>query len=398
MTAERRHPAAAPAGPFAQCQVLVVDDHHGARLMIGRLLQSMGITQVAYANDGVEALERVEQQPPDLVILDIMMPRMDGFDVCRRLRQDSRFQRLPILVQTALGAPEERTDVFRAGATDVVPKPIHGPELIARVRVHLQNAVLLRSLEAYQHRVKEELDVARTMQEDLLPEPEELAALCGRHGLALHSEFQTSSELGGDYWGIDALGDGRIGVFIADFAGHGVTAALNTFRLHTLMSQMEPCRGPADYLALLNTHLARLMRPGQFATLLYGIIDTAANRFTYASAGAPAPILGDAGGARLLESSGLPVGITAAATYEERQAAFPPGSFLLLYSDALVESVDADGAMIEPETLLDWTRDSAAADASPTPPLERLLHRFRDNGRRVDDDLTAVWIERDRKA
>lgn len=373
------------------CRVLVVDDAEAIRRLIGAVLAAAGISSVTYAADGVEALERVGETVPDLVILDIMMPRMDGFEVCRRLRADPRCRRLPILVETALGSPEERTDIFRAGATDVVSKPIHGPELIARVMVHLENRLLVASLENYQDRLKAELGLARSMQEAILPAPAALADVGRRCGLTISGHFEPSSEIGGDHWGLEDLGDGRVAVYTVDFTGHGVTAALNAFRLHSLMHRARPKDdSPAAYLSALNERLAQLLPTGQFATLLYGIVDPAQHLFTYASAAAPNPVVWDGHRALPLDGSGLPAGITPTARYENRVAAFPPGAALLLYSDALLETPDRAGNCL---SLEDVAGIMAEAHRHPQP-MDGLLAAFRQSRDQPQDDLTVVWLSR----
>jgi sigma-B regulation protein RsbU (phosphoserine phosphatase) len=374
-----------------KCRVLVVEDTEASRRLIGAFLAAAGIREVAFAIDGVDGLEKAESFDPDLVILDIMMPRMDGFEVCRRLRANPRFRRLPILVQTALGAPEERTSVFRAGATDLVTKPIHGPELIARVRVHLENRMLVRNLEDFRERVESELNLAREMQAQLLPSAELTATLSDKYGLLLQAHFETSSELGGDYWGVRALDDHRVAVFIVDFAGHGVTAALNTFRLHTLIRQLPPeGHGPAEYLGMLNDRMVELLATDQYCTFLYGVLDTETDLFTYAAAAAPAPIQGTSSGAAMIDSSGLPVGIARGIPYEERVIPFPRGHFLLLYSDALTETEDTSGRVLEEE---DVTALAMLATDQPDP-LAHILENFRRDRPVVGDDLTVVWFQR----
>lgn len=373
------------------CRVLVVEDTEASRRLIGAFLAAAGIRQVVFACDGVEGLEKAEEFEPDLVILDIMMPRMDGFEVCRQLRANPKYRRLPILVQTALGSPEERTSVFRAGATDLVTKPIHGPELIARVRVHLENRLLVRSHEQYRDRVESELQLARDMQEALLPAEAMVADICGRHDLLLESHFKTSSELGGDYWGVRDIGQGRVAIFIVDFAGHGVTAAMNTFRLHTLMRQITPDSAPpAEYLGALNDRMVELLAADQYCTFLFGVLDTTTDEFTYAAAAAPNPIKGTATEATLLDSSGLPVGIARGIPYDTRVIPFPRGSFLLLYSDALTETPDVDGVELD-DAAVTALAVEAAAMASP---MGHIVERFRTGRPVVGDDLTLVWLAR----
>ncbi len=388
-------PGAASAGldeKLRACRVLVVEDTEASRRLIGAFLAAAGIREVAFACDGVEGLEKAEAFDPDLIILDIMMPRMDGFEVCRNLRANPRFARLPVLVQTALGSPEERTSVFRAGATDLVTKPIHGPELIARVRVHLENRLLVRSLVEYRERVQSELDTARDMQFALMPSAGHISDVSEKHDLVLQAHFEPSSELGGDYWGMRDIGDGRVAVFIVDFAGHGVTAAMNTFRLHTLMRQATPDSAPPGaYLGALNERLVELLAIDQYCTVLFGVLDTVADTFTYAAAASPNPVIGTANAAEMLDSSGLPVGIARGIPYEERVVPFPKGTFLLLYSDALTETQNSAGECLEDA---DVCRLAVEAAGRGDEPLQHILSAFRQDRPVVGDDLTLVWLSR----
>lgn len=374
------------------CRVLVVEDTEASRRLIGAFLAAAGVREVAFACDGIEGLEKAESFNPDLIILDIMMPRMDGFEVCRRLRADPRHRRLPILVQTALGSPEERTSVFRAGATDLVTKPIHGPELIARVQVHLENRLLMRSHEIYRQRVEHELEMARDMQAALMPGPDHIRDVAEKHNLLLHAHFEPSSELGGDYWGVKDIGGGRVAIFTVDFAGHGVTAAMNTFRLHTLMRQITPdIAPPGAYLSALNDRLVDLLAIDQYCTILFGVLDSNKDLFTYAAAASPQPVHGTTTSAVMIDSSGVPAGIARGIAYEERQIPFPPGSFLFLYSDALTETEDGDGQCLTDDQVCNL---AMAAAGMGDQAMEHILTQFRRGRPVVGDDLTLVWLSR----
>lgn len=385
--------ALAGTADLGACRVLVVDDAGPVRELIGAYLGLAGIGRVEYAANGREGLEKAHRFDPDLVILDIMMPEMDGFEVCRRLRADPHYRHLAILVQTALESPQERTEVFRAGATDLVTKPIHGPELIARARVHLENRLMIRDLENYRRTMSADLELARDMQEGLLPDTTCIAEAASRVGLGIWSHFQPSAELGGDMWSLHDLGDGRIGVAMVDFSGHGVSAALNTFRLHSLMRQAPHFAEPSHYLAHLNGLLVEMLPTQQFATMIYGIVDGRNGTFRYSAAGAPGPLLGVGDKVVQLDASGVPLGITRRVAYTDQTVAFPEGAFLFFYSDALIETADGDGAMLETEDVVAMAL-AARAEAGQGSPLAALLGEFGRARAGVEDDLTLLWLER----
>jgi sigma-B regulation protein RsbU (phosphoserine phosphatase) len=340
-------------------RILVVDDNRVNRHLLVAVLQRGGFFNVGTAEDGVDALARIGEAPPDLMLLDLMMPKMDGFEVCRQVRANPAWKDLPILVQSSLSSSDDRKHAFSAGATDFVTKPINATELLSRVRIHLENQALLRDLQQYRNRRQTELALARSMQERLLPPPSRLAQARVDLGLSLSAHFEPSSELGGDFWDLRRDDRDRLIVWLVDFSGHGVGAALNTFRLHAILRQMDLSNfDPAEHLREVNERVCPLLRNGQFATMLVGVVDQATDTFHYASAGAPAPMIWQPGDdvPEFGDSSGLPVGILASARYENRDIPLPVGARLFLYSDGASELWTSDDTVLGEEGLLEIAR------------------------------------------
>lgn len=375
------------------CRILVVDDNEMNRNLASGILCAAGIRAIEFAADGLEGLEKVETFSPDLIVLDVMMPRMDGHEFLRRLRNDRRHADLPVLVTTALSGANDRTAVFDLGATDYLEKPLNGREMISRVRVHLRNRVMLARLGAYHARLSQDLATLTAMQEALLPSPGLLADLGRLYGVSIAPFFKACDELGGDLWGAWGLDESHLGLFMADFSGHGVTAAVNTFRLHLLMEQTAGRSDPAEFLTVLNAALVRTLPRGQYATMVYGVMDTRNGEVAYASAGAPAAVIGVGGRSAALPAGGLPLGIVENAAYVTCRAEVPPGGYLCVYSDALIESPDGEGAILGEAGVVDLIGRSAGEGAEQS--LTRLLDGFM--GCRpgpLNDDLTVVWLKR----
>lgn len=375
-------------------RVLIVDDNEFNRKSLGLVIRRAGITQIDYAENGEEGLRKVAAFRPDLVLLDVNMPVMDGLTMCRALRQSHTHEELPILFQTALDGDEEQVRCFEAGGSDFISKPIKPGECVARVRHQLEKRKLFTDLATFRERVEGELRHARAMQLSLLPEPKQIKGIADRYGLALDAHFETSSELGGDFWNVYPLDDRRVAFLIVDFAGHGITAAINTFRMHTLIDRFPMGEmTPSEWLRQLNGALKDVLPVGQFATAFFAILDLHTDTLTCAAAGAPNPVLGVGGDIRLIDSAGLVLGASRRAAYQDRSHRLPPGGFLFLYSDALIESRGVTEGPIGQEGVPDLARGALAAN--PSRPLEPLLERFYARAERpLRDDLTAVWIAR----
>jgi sigma-B regulation protein RsbU (phosphoserine phosphatase) len=378
------------------CHILVVDDTDFNRTLIGTLLGEAGFRNISYAKDGFEALESIAGHTPDLLILDIMMPGIDGFEVCRRLRADHAYADLPVLVQTALSSSDDRNKAFAAGTTDLVAKPLDRSELLARVRIHLENRVLIRDLRHFRTRIEGELAMARSMCEHLLPGPPLLDALSRASGVGFRSHTALSSEMGGDIWGAIPLSQGRFGVHLLDMAGRGVSAVLNAFRLHTLVHELVPLgEDPAAFLSELNDRVVPMLELGQYATMLYGVVDSAAGSFTYASAAAPSPILLLPGQPPVSgDATGLPVGVAAGIRYEACRLPFPQGAALALHSNAVDDTLDTveGGGSLVSILAAARTRDTAAdAFAAATAALTTVEGMGPHDG--PEDDHTLVWLD-----
>ena len=379
--------------PLADALVLVVDDEAFNRVLIESLLRKGGFRAVVSVADGASALAFVEQQTPTCILLDVVMPGIDGLEVCRRLRADPRFAHIPVIVQTAMASPKQRRAAFAAGASDVVAKPYDPAELEARVRVHLSNALLSADLLAYRKHMEFELREARVLSETVLPQPALLADIA-THGLTLSHFYHPCTTIGGDYWNTWILTDGTVALAFADVSGHGVSAALRMFALHTLM--MPPPPFGADPSAV-TAHLDRRLHAyghnrAQYVAGVYGVIDPARRTFRFVPGGLRDAFLRRRDGTlHPVSLSGLPFGLLAETARPTSEVRFEEGETLILYSDALVECDGPDGPRSE-EDLLAWMAPLLATDPPPPDRLgpwlaERFLAAF---GEGVSDDLLIV--------
>jgi serine phosphatase RsbU (regulator of sigma subunit) len=256
---------------------------------------------------------------------------------------------------------------------------------------------LTDDLEAYSRRIANELNIARETQTVLLPDTSTLRAVSDLYGLHVDSRFKPSSELGGDFWGLKSIDEYRVAVMMVDFSGHGINAALNTFRLHALLeSEKYLEHNPAAYLQGINARLSPLLPSGQYATMFYGVIDLAKDLLTYAGAATPSPLVFPPDHDKPLIGSGegFPLGMFDDSSYENRELPFPLGASLLLYSDAITEGKALRGGRLGEGGLIDLSskclRTSQRENlvVALTEKLDEILNQP------LADDLTIVCATR----
>ncbi len=332
-------------------RILIIEDDYLGRNVLKEIFKKKGFSNIEEAENGKEGLAKVRSFRPDLVILDVIMPEMDGVECCKLIRKDHdvRIANVPVLFQTSLGGIADKARFFEAGATDYLCKPIDPYEITARAIVHLEREVMLRHLRDFKVRMSHELNTARNTQQILIPDDNEIQEMEKSYNLQICGYYQPCSELGGDFWGFKSLSNEELAVYMIDFSGHGVNAALNVFRLHALMqATMSTAKTPGAYLTHLNAILAPLLPTGQFATMFYGIINRKKKTFSYASAAAPPPALFRKHGKthQILESTGTVLGAFKETTYQTIETEFDLGDCLLMYSDALIETPNEQGDML----------------------------------------------------
>lgn len=373
--------------------ILVVDDSRTARAMIAGHLRASGYTNIHSVADGNEALKAVVVHHPELIITDLLMPNLDGFDLCRLLRANPDTRGIPVLAQTASTDPDVRSHAFDSGATDLLQRPFDPRELLSRVRILLERGRLIERLSEFRRRMADELRQAAAIQEALLPGDTVLEHLRTMCPVDIAGHYAASAGLGGDIWGIELVRDQRLLIFSADFAGHGLGSALNTVRLHSFIHS-TPHKSPVSSMMLseLNQFLCEVLPTGQFATMFCAVIDFHRGLIDYSSAAAPPQLLRGAGGRpfEVIQAPGFPLGVTRDATYESRVAPFGPGAMLVLFSDALIETPVPPASAFTPETLCAFA-NSLAPETRPGELCGRLLQElFARSPEKPSDDLTLI--------
>ncbi|MDB2414567.1 SpoIIE family protein phosphatase [Rickettsiales bacterium] len=376
--------------PIKDAKVLIVDDAEFNLQTVKNIFESNGFSNIDFAYDGHETIGKIESFQPDIVILDTLMPKIGGIEVCKLIRNNPKYNNLPILLQTSVSTPEEKGNIFGSGATDYITKPVDEIELIARCILHLDRRNLLIDLEKYKSRTEEDLKTSRQMQNMLMPSKREISDFFSIYGLKVFTIFNPSDELGGDIWGIKPISKTKCAMYITDFSGHGVTSALNTFRLHTLMQNESYSNNPEKYIHNISSKLSKIIPTEQYATMFYAVVDTDKNILQYTSAATTTPIIVRKDGSiETLNNEGFPVGVKGYDEYKNFKTQFNKGDLLFLYSDALIESeMKRSSEVIDEKNICKFLKDESKKPNYPESLVESINKEFVRKFENIYDDLT----------
>ena len=341
-------------------KILLVDDNPINLQVLMETLQERG-SRLLIAKDGKAALDITRKTTPDLILLDIMMPEMDGYEVCQHLKADSATARIPVIFLSAMDRTEDKVSGLKLGAVDYITKPFQPEEVLARVDTHLTIHRLQREVQEQRDQLEHELETVSKLQRNLLPK-----ALPKVAGLDLAAYYETSRYAGGDYYDFWELPDGRIGILVADAEGHSSPAAVLMAMTCTLFHSFD--RNPGDPEALLvhlNRYLCQLAEPS-FVTALYAIYDPQTRSLKAGRAGHGHPVLLETatGRAREWEIPGVtPLGIYDFDTVPVSEIQLQPGDRFLLYTDGICERFNASGELYGEIRVVDSLGKVSGTDA-----------------------------------
>jgi phosphoserine phosphatase RsbU/P len=348
-------------------RLLVVDDVEVNRDLLSRRLKQQGHA-VESAENGRRALEMIRAEEFDLVLLDIMMPEMDGYQVLKEMMGDPAMKHIPVIMISAVTEMDSVVKCIELGATDYMPKPFNAVLLKARVGATLEKKRLRDKERLYAKSLERELEIGREIQKSFLPE--ELPRVAGWEIAAC---FRPARQVAGDFYDAFALpSSGRIGLVIADVCDKGVGAALFMALFRSLLraTATGAASGPEAASELLRTvrltndYIARTHgRSNMFATLFFGVLDPAAGSLLYINGGHEAPILFGGGGVKArLTPTGPAVGMMPDMPFEVRETRLEAGDGLLAFTDGVTDARGASGLYGEGRllALLDQPVSSAA--------------------------------------
>ncbi|MGF1528302.1 MAG: PP2C family protein-serine/threonine phosphatase, partial [Candidatus Competibacterales bacterium] len=366
--------------------ILAVDDNTLNQLLLRRQLEAEGYG-VEVAASGAAALALLEgrsadQDPIHLVLLDVLMPEMNGFEVLQRLKNHPRLRELPVIMISAWNDLSSITRCIEHGAEDYLLKPWEPALLRARINSVLEQ----RRLQARERELlQREIDQAIALQKSLMPPPSPPES-------PIHGRNRPVRYVSGDFFDYFCRGDGTMAFAVADVSGKGFDAALLMAKVAGLFRYLaKSSTDPGALLQVLNTELYSHDSPRRFVTAVVGFYRPATGQLTFANAGHVPPLcLTSAGEVERFPATAPPLGALAAARYGTQSLTLAPGAVLYLPSDGFIDCLEPNGQALELEGLVALLR--ACRGLALHRQLDWVFEWVTSPGWETRDDLTLLAL------
>jgi sigma-B regulation protein RsbU (phosphoserine phosphatase) len=382
----------------AQSALLIVDDNEDNRYTLTRRLRREGYENLTTSADGTEALDLLRTRPFDLVLLDVMMPGLNGYEVLERLRADGTLRHIPVIMISALDEIDSVIRCIELGAEDYLPKPFNPTLLRARVGASLDKKHLRDELVQHAQRMGRELQTAREIQLSMVPT--DFAAPSAERPLEIFATLQPAREVGGDLYDFFWVSPERVCLVVADVSDKGAGAALfmarakSVLRLLVALLRGKDGRPPtaAEVVDRANQELCRDNPHGLFVTLVLALLNVTTGELEYCNAGHSAPfvIASQASLTPLRSARGKPVGIRESFRYDAAGLKLAPGETLFLFTDGITEAMDESGELFGDERLSSSLR--SCPGSTPRDLVDAILRDVREfaGAAAPSDDIAAL--------
>jgi serine phosphatase RsbU (regulator of sigma subunit) len=380
-------------------RVLIVDDLEVNRELLARRVSRQGHA-VGFAANGREALAALREAPWDLVLLDITMPELDGYQTLQAIKDDAALAGLPVIMVSAIEETDSVVRCIELGADDYLTKPFNPVVLRARVESSLNKKRLADQRQATLRALAREMEIGQRIQRGFLPE-----TLPQPRGWQLAAHCVPARHVGGDFYDALQLADGRLALAIADVCDKGVGAALYMALFRSLLRASllhAPAGDAAEWMlaravSFTNDYIAdEHGRDHMFASLFIGVLDPASGRLHYVNAGHEAPVVRRCDSATLhrLEPQGAVLGLVSGARHPVGAVDLDPGDCLLAYTDGVTEAEGDAGPFGEP-AMLDVVAQGTDGAAVLVDALVERLAAYT-GAHPAHDDITLLALQRQR--
>jgi len=380
-------------------KILVVDDVSANVNVLYEALTPEGY-EILAAPSGEVALKIASRAKPDLILLDIMMPGIDGFETCRRLKADESTADITIIFVTARGETESIVEGFQIGGVDYIVKPFQHEEVRARVRTHLTIKRLQDELreantriEAQKMVLEQELQDARHVQMSLMPDTTPPI-----EGIEIAGKCVSANTVSGDFFDyLEGKRQNEVGLVIADVTGKAMKGAMNAVMvggvLYSKVEEMD-LLSPGLLMAKLNNVLKIRMERDMNVTMVIGVVDVNHKAITIANAGHHAyPLLLRLGDVQQLRARGMPLGMMKDIEYTEEKYPLKSGDIIIFMTDGIIEAIDSEANLYSDSGRLEQTISQFTVDMSAEAMVGAIINdaiAFSGDKESRDDDMTVV--------
>ncbi|GCF71409.1 MULTISPECIES: fused response regulator/phosphatase [Bacillus] len=329
--------------------ILIVDDNPVNIFVIKKILKQAGYQDLVSLNSAQELFEYIHfgkdssrHNEIDLILLDIMMPEIDGLEVCRRLQKEEKFKDIPIIFVTALEDANKLAEALDMGAMDYITKPINKVELLARMRVALRLKSELNWHKEQEENLRNELDLATQVQRNLLSSP-----LREEH-IKIEASYLPSFKLAGDMYYWYKIDENRYGIILLDVMGHGVSASLVCMFISSVLRETIKCLiDPELVMKDLNKYMTLLHNENDnipyYFTAIYLVVNTEDRTIEYVNAGHPSGyVLVDETNVVELNRGSCAVGFFDEIKVEKTVIPFEKNAQIVLFTDGVLEAIAND--------------------------------------------------------
>lgn len=373
---------------LSESRILIVDD---VKANVDVLVEALRDEyKLSVALDGGNALKQAEKSPPDLVLLDIVMPGIDGYEVCRRMRASDVLREIPIMFLSALEDVQDKARGFEVGGNDYLTKPFEILEVKARVRSLLKAKAYADAVKAAMER---DLSIAREIQMGILPA--DLTPCTKGTGLDIFAVMEPAKQVGGDLYEVLRVDEDHVAVIIGDVSGKGIPAALFmavTMTLARTMARQFP--KPDEILKRLNDELAAQNPRGMFVTVTCLIFNLKTGQVTGASAGHGPLLLVRPGqeSRPVFPSTGMVAGLFPDRPFTCEYLQLKQGDTIVLYTDGVSDAANPDTDTFGDKRVAEYLAKTPGASARET--VEGLLGAVREfsAGAPQFDDITLMAV------
>jgi sigma-B regulation protein RsbU (phosphoserine phosphatase) len=342
-------------------RVLVVDDNDDKRFLLKSILDKT--FTVLEADNGTSALATIGAELPDVVLLDVLMPEIDGFEVCHRMKADPRTAEIPVLFVSVLDPDQHSVEGLELGGEDFISWPVNASELVARIHARIRSYRPLNALRSVVEEQSRQLEEDRRREAAREFELEQARAVQQRfvtnlfprgRGLQFAHRYRPSQMVGGDMFDVVAVGSDKIAIMMADVSGHGLPAALLTSVAKVLFRiGAERCADPEILLRWLNRQISSYLATGEFLTVFLGLWNAKTRKFSYAGAGHPPAMLLSYDGRtveRLRVSPGI-VGVMPDGEFPVASVQLSAGQRIVCYTDGVTEATNDQEELLGEDRL-----------------------------------------------